>query len=328
MRACVLHAVGDLRYEDVPAPTIEKDEVLLKIKASGICGSDLQRVFVKGTYHFPTIPGHEFAGEIVESDDADLIGKRAAVFPLLPCFVCEMCADEQYAGCADYDYYGSRRDGGFAEYLAVKKWNLIFLPDNVSYEEAAMCEPSSVALHAVRRAEIRGSDDVIIFGAGPIGIILAQWSHQMGARRVMLFDIDKAKCEFAKGMGFEIWEDGVTADVVIEGTGAASALADCIGCVKPLGKIVLMGNPLGDMPLSQKVYWEILRKQVTLTGTWNSSYSNAVNDWRDSLAALSEGKLSLKPLITHRFAFDECGRAFDVMRNRTELYSKIMFVNE
>ena len=91
MKALNLHAVGDLRYEDVPMPVRQAGEVLLKVHACGICGSDLPRVFTKGTYHFPTIPGHEFAGEIVEADDPSLVGRRAAVFPLLPCRKCEAC---------------------------------------------------------------------------------------------------------------------------------------------------------------------------------------------------------------------------------------------
>ena len=94
MKALNLHAVGDLRYEDVPMPVRQAGEVLLKVHACGICGSDLPRVFTKGTYHFPTIPGHEFAGEIVEADDPSLVGRRAAVFPLLPCRKCEACQVE------------------------------------------------------------------------------------------------------------------------------------------------------------------------------------------------------------------------------------------
>ena len=132
MKALNLHAVGDLRYEDVPMPVRQAGEVLLKVHACGICGSDLPRVFTKGTYHFPTIPGHEFAGEIVEADDPSLVGRRAAVFPLLPCRKCEACQVGEYAQCSDYDYYGSRRDGAFAEYIAVKEWNLVFFDDSLS----------------------------------------------------------------------------------------------------------------------------------------------------------------------------------------------------
>ena len=138
MKACVLHAVGDFRYEDVPMPKRGEGEVLLKIRAAGVCGSDIPRVFEKGTYHFPTIPGHEFAGEIVEADDESLIGRRAAVFPLLPCRKCTPCELGEFANCENYDYYGSRRDGGMSEYLPVKRWNLLPLPDGRKYLSAAL----------------------------------------------------------------------------------------------------------------------------------------------------------------------------------------------
>lgn len=114
MKALNLYGVDDLRYDEVALPACQEDEVLLKVRAVGICGSDLARVFTKGTYHFPTIIGHEFAGEIVEAADASLIGRGAAVFPLLPCGHCEACREEHYAQCSHYDYYGSWRDGAMA----------------------------------------------------------------------------------------------------------------------------------------------------------------------------------------------------------------------
>ncbi|MBO6291437.1 MAG: alcohol dehydrogenase catalytic domain-containing protein [Selenomonas sp.] len=154
MKALNLHGVEDLRYEEVPCPERKSGEVLLKIKAAGICGSDIPRVFTKGTYHFPTIIGHEFAGETVEADDSELVGRGASVFPLLPCGKCSACQEEQYARCSDYDYYGSRRDGAMAEYIDVKQENLCLLPKEVTYEEAAMSEPAVVALHAFRKSGV------------------------------------------------------------------------------------------------------------------------------------------------------------------------------
>lgn len=106
------------------------------MKAAGICSSDIARVFTKGTYHFPTIPGHEFAG-IVDSvsseEDKGLVGKHVGIFPLIPCRECPQCKDKHYEMCAHYDYVGSRRDGGFAEYVAVPVWNLIPLSDAISF---------------------------------------------------------------------------------------------------------------------------------------------------------------------------------------------------
>lgn len=331
MNAAVLHAVNDLRYEKAVIPKREKGEVLLKIRASGICGSDIARVFTKGTYNFPTIPGHEFAGEIAESDNNALTGKKAAVFPMLPCRIrnfvqlCGACEIGEYAQCENYDYYGSRRDGGFAEYITVKEWNLVMIPDGLSFEEAAVCEPAAVALHAVNQAGIKIGDKAVIYGAGPIGMILAQWAKINGAGVVAVADIDPEKINFAAKLGFAEYDGSFKADVVIEGTGASSALENCLKAAGNFGRVVLMGNPLGDMNISQKAYWEILRKQLILAGTWNSSYNGIKNEWQTAIDAMKSGSLDVKPLITHRYDLKDCNAAFEMMRDKKEFYSKVMF---
>ncbi len=328
MAALSLFAVGDLRLIETEIPTCKEDEVLVKIKNCGICGSDIGRVFKNGTYHFPTIPGHEFAGEVVFDPNGDLNGKRMVVFPLLPCFKCEMCKKGMYAQCSSYDYYGSRRDGAFAEYIAVKKFNLLEIPENVSFEEGAMCEPVSVALHAVKKAGIKRGDTVLISGAGPIGLIAGQWARMFGAEKVLMFDIDSEKIEFCKKNGFYEYKENDEFHIAIEGTGAGNALARIIEGISASGKIVLMGNPAREVSLSPKNYQQILRKELRLEGTWNSSYSDVQNDWKESLAAMADGKLNLKPLITHRVSLSECGAMLEKMRDKKEFYCKVMIDNE
>ncbi|MEI6101915.1 MAG: galactitol-1-phosphate 5-dehydrogenase, partial [Eubacteriales bacterium] len=259
MKACVLKSIGDLVYEEVKMPVPKAGEVLLKIKASGICGSDIARIFVKGTYSFPTIPGHEFAGQVVElgeGTDKSLLGRKAAVFPLLPCFKCDMCEVGEYASCRNYNYFGSRCDGGFAEYIAVPVWNLVMCDKDLSYEEMAMAEPAAVSLHALSRAGVELGDSVAIFGAGAIGLMLAEFAKAWGADKIFLLDIDQAKIDFAKSVGFEYamnngqpdWQKSLMAategrgvDIAIEGAGVAPALAGCLRVAKPQGKVVLMG---------------------------------------------------------------------------------------
>lgn len=155
MKANVLFGIGDLKYTNIPLPRLKSDEVLVKVKAAGICGSDIARVFKTGTYHFPTVIGHEFSGvvsDIGSSTYLSWLGKRVSVFPLKPCFKCNNCKNKEYELCSNYDYLGSRCNGGFAEYVAVPVWNLLEIPDCVCYEEAAMLEPAAVALHALKRS--------------------------------------------------------------------------------------------------------------------------------------------------------------------------------
>ncbi len=321
-----LHAICDLRVEEKEIPAVLDDEVLLEVKACGICGSDVPRVYTKGTYHFPTVIGHEFSGKVVYDPQDKLTGKKAVVFPLLPCFECDSCKSGNYATCKSYDYYGSRRDGGMTEYLPIKRWNIVEMPDSLSYREGAMCEPISVARHAVKKLNIKKGDSLLISGAGPIGIIAAQWATSFGADKVYFFDIDERKVEFAEKMGFFQYKEGERITCVIEGTGNSNALARCLEAIEPFGRMVLMGNPAGDVAMSQNTYWHILRKELQLFGTWNSSYNDIENDWRESIKALSENRINVKPLITHEFALDDVNTAFELMKNRTEFFNKVMLI--
>ena len=321
VKSANLHAVNDLRYEDTPFPT--QYEVLLRVKSCGICGSDIARVYKKGTYHFPTIIGHEFSGQIADAKNKALIGKNAVVFPLLPCFKCSSCKEKSYATCSNYDYYGSRRDGGMTEYIGVNEWNIIPMPGNLSYDEGAMCEPAAVARHAVSKLGIQGGENVMISGAGPIGLIAGQWARAFGAKKIMYIDIDPRKLEFAKALGFFEYTGG-SADCFIEGTGFSDALGTCLESAAPHARGVFMGNPNSEMTLSQDTYWQILRKELRIFGTWNSSCNDIQNDWKESLDAMASGKIDVKRLITHKFPLSECGKAFEMMKNKSEFYNKVM----
>jgi L-iditol 2-dehydrogenase len=345
MKALNLTAIGKLEYMDLPDPKPKKGEVLLKIKACGICGSDVPRVLTKGTYHFPTVVGHEFAGQIVavgEGVDEKYLDKRAAIFPLLPCFKCKMCEEQQYASCADYNYFGSRCNGGFAEYLSAPIWNVVVADDQADYEELAMTEPCAVALHALRNGSVAAGQTVAIFGAGPIGMMMAQLV-QIYESTPLLIDVDLRKVDFARKLGFanafagnsedavQFVKDktgGLGADICVEGAGFAAALENCLYAVKSFGKIVAMGNPAGEMNLSQKAYWELLRKQATLVGTWNSGYEKGENDWITVIKNINSGKLKLKELITHRYKLSDGIKPFDMMASKKEFFNKVIYVME
>lgn len=345
MKALNLKGIDDLVYDELPMPTFEVDEVLVKVGAAGICGSDIPRVYTKGTYHFPTVIGHEFSGTVVDTnpEDCELQGKKVSIFPLIPCYHCESCVKEQYALCSDYDYYGSRRDGGFSEFIAIKKKNLVLVPEEVSLQSAAMVEPAAVALHAIKKSGLKRGESLAIIGLGPIGFLVAQWALIYGAGTVALIARDSEKVAFAKDLGFNLAfntkEESLDYileacglpegfDVLIEGTGSEEALVQSLDLTKRLGRIVTMGNPVGDMLLSQANYWKILRKELSLIGTWNSEFNSTQNDWTESLLAMARGELKIEPLITHRFNLHEYRDAFELMRDKKEHYSKVMFIME
>lgn len=335
MKASVLYGINDLKYTNVSTPEIGNDEVLVQVKACGICGSDINRVFKTGTYHFPTIIGHEFSGIVVRSStDENLMGKRVGVFPLIPCFGCQSCRDGKYEMCERYDYLGSRSDGGFAQYVKVPSWNLIELPDNVSFEEAAMLEPTAVAIHALRMAGDIADKDLVIIGPGTIGNILIQVAKAHKAKSVTVIGRTKEKLDFAicNGADCAIISsledlDNKSFDIVIEGTGAAESLTNAIKICRRGGIIITMGNPNGDMGLEKRIYWQILRKQLTIKGTWNSSFGKETDDWHTALSLLSEKKLNLSRLITHRLPFNSLLQGLNIMKDRSIFSNKVMLLN-
>ncbi len=345
MRVLSLAAIGDLRLERRPIPTPEAGKVRVRIGFCGVCGSDIPRVFTKGTYHFPTVCGHEFAGTIDAVGDGVTSvkpGDRVAVFPLLWCGKCESCESGKYVQCSDYDYLGSRRDGAFSEYVVAPIENLIRVPDSVSLEVAAMTEPASVALHALRRIGRPIVGQVIaIWGAGPIGLMVAQWARAMGARDVVIFDVVDSKLELTKKLGFSHAYNsrsvdpqqklaeltgGRGANVAIDAAGVPQALVAAMRACARGGNVVLLGNPSGDVTVPAELLSQMMRSEVTINGTWNSDYAvhGDTDDWRTTLAAMASGQLNLKPLITHRVVLEDAADALRMMRDNKVFFAKVL----
>jgi len=346
MQALVLHAIGDLRLEKIPRPEPAPGEALIRVAAAGVCGSDVPRVFEHGTYAFPLVPGHEFSGtvEAVAAADSSLIGARVAVKPLIPCGRCRFCQIGSYGQCTAYDYVGSRSNGAFAEYVTAPIANLVPLADNVSLIDASLSEPAAVALHALRQGGVEPGDTVAILGTGPIGMLIAQWARIWGARQVLLIDIDQHKLDLAERLGLGApfnsrqgdpleWSQGVTAgrgvDLVIEAAGAAVTFAQALLLARPLGRVVIMGNPAGDVRLPQSTVSQLLRKQLTVRGTWNSHFSALpVDEWRVVADMLAQERLDIDSIISHRVPLSEGVAALEMMRDRSESYNRVVLVNE
>ena len=345
MEALVLHGIGDLRLEQIPVPHLAEGEVRVRIGFCGVCGSDIPRIFVKGTYSFPTVCGHEFAG-IVDACGPGVNeftpGDPVVVFPLLWCRKCSACEHGKYVQCHDYDYLGSRSNGAFAECVVAPKQNLIPVPEGVTLEEAAMTEPAAVALHALRRVQIPlAGKTVSIFGAGPIGLMTAQWARIMGAAKILIFDIVEEKLELAKRLGFDNTFNSVTEDPVevvnsrtdgkgahacIEAAGVPTTYRNALGSVGRGGSVVFLGNPEADVTLPASLISQLMRREASIYGTWNSDYSAAGNDddWRTVLQTIASGMLTLMPLITHKIPLADSTNMLHRMRDKSEFYAKVL----
>ena len=183
MKAGVVHAKNDIRYEEIQKPEVEPGKVLIKVKYTGICGSDIPRVNGDACHYFPNVLGHEFSGTIEEIGEGVTSlkpGDRVAGVPLVPCMKCADCQKGNYSLCRHYSFIGSREFGSFAEYVVVPEKNAVKFDDEVSFEKGAFFEPATVALHGLRRVEYRGGKSVAILGGGTIGLMTMQWAKIFG----------------------------------------------------------------------------------------------------------------------------------------------------
>jgi len=345
MKAARLYAPGDLRIEEVPIPTAAAGEVLVKVGACGICGSDVPRIATTGTYHYPTVPGHEFMGQITEAGqgvDRALVGRRAAVIPLIGCGSCDMCRSGLPFHCGSYDFLGSRSDGGFAEYVVVPVGNLILLDDNVSDVAGAMVEPAAVGLHCVRRPGVDAGDTVVVFGAGAIGLFASQWARELGAGSVIQVDIREESLEVARKCGIArttnaLVEDvvekvmaltnGRGADMAVEAAGSPASTADSFRCVRRRGRVSLIGRIDADWNVPEDVLTGLLRKEQVVFGNWGfDSGSFPANDWEVAARALHAGRIAAEPLVSHTVGLDELNSAVAMMAENKEYFCKVMVV--
>ena len=349
MKAYVLHGINDLRWEETPTPRPGAHEVLVRVCAAGICGSDIPRIFQNGTYSFPLIPGHEFAGvvdTIGGEVDESWMGKRVGVFPLIPCHNCVPCQNKQYEMCRNYSYLGSRTNGGFAEYVIVPENNLLELPNGVSFEQAAMLEPMAVAVHAMRRAQIQPGQSVAIYGLGTIGLLLCMLLLDAGLQNIFVVGNKKfqKECVLQLGIAEENYCDGQTqdvdawiaakmnargVDVFFECVGKNKSIVQSVSNTAPGGKVQLVGNPAGNILFEKNLYWKILRNQLSVLGSWNYSFlHDASDDWHYAIQRLADGKIHPEVFITQKFKFADLQKGLDIMRDKTEDYVKVMVVGE
>jgi len=360
MKAWVLHGVGDIRMEDVDMPLPGENEVRIRVKAAGVCGSDIPRIYEMGAHKMPLIPGHEFSG-VVEGIGKNVspywLGKRVAVYPKIPCGRCRRCLAGFPDMCQSYDYTGSRRDGAFAEYVAVPQDNILMLPDSVGFAEAAMLEPFAVAANAVRTGlwgmgNVPASDSsVAVCGLGTIGLMAVMLLKEAGYRNIYVIGNKEPQKRRAKAFGIPAnhYLDGSAGDISDRlreaSDGGVYVFYECVGrneCVScgieaaaPGGRLILVGNPHSDMYFSKDTYWQILRKQMAVVGIWNSSFrqdspehDEKPDDWNYVLNRIAEGKLNPQNLITHRLELSELTTGLSIMRDKTEDYCKVMISME
>ena len=342
MRAAVLEDRQVLTVREVPDPAPGPGDVLLEIRASAVCGSDIHR-YLRGHRTYPMILGHEAAGVIRlvgEEVDTELVGRRAALIPLVPCHVCEQCRAGRYSACATYSFVGSRRDGAFAELAAVPARNVLPVPDELHFERAALIEPSTVARHMLDLGCFVPGGSAVVLGAGSIGLMLVQWLRVLGAALIVATDVVPGNLETARLVGATVALDATRVDVpaeinrltgsgvdlALEATGSPAALAQTVEVTRPRGAIVLGGNQPLDAALPMEFVERLMRKELTLAGCF-MSYSAPWpgHEWTDGLAAVLDGGLDMDAIISHRVALSDAPRLFSEIATHRLGHRKIVF---
>lgn len=334
MKAAVLHSVNDLRVEELPKPKPKSNEVLIKTRMCGVCGTDVHMwagTNFEGT--FPFTPGHEWVGDIEEvgSEVTSVkVGDRVTGECFLPCGTCAICKDGGIAAfCPNHDYYGFQPhvSGGMAEYQVSREPRLYKVPDDVSDEEAALTEPVSVAYHAIwgRGGGVAPHDRVGIIGAGPIGLFAMQIANISGAQVIVIEPTEYRK-KMAIDMGAKTIIDPVKEDMIkrimeltnglgltliIECSGSKDGIANTVEIVAVDGRIVLTGQSMGLKIPGElgKMIWKHA-SMVGSCGSWNF--------FPKTITYLSRKLTEPSRIITHRFKLDEVLKAFEIGNRSTE----------
>jgi len=341
VKAAVLESPAVLSYRDVPDPEPFGDRpVLVRVGAVGMCGSDLLR-FGKGTaYHYPLILGHEFSAVLERAPAGSRFapGDRVAVFPLLADPDDPLTAIGEPALGTGYDYFGSRRDGGMAELRYVPERNLIPVPASMPLLHAAMVEPAAVALHAVRKLRVPPAGTALVIGAGPIGALAAQWLRILGWTRVLVADVDPVKLALMADLGFETIDaagdtvaatrilTGTGVDAAVEASGLPATLLQALEATAPRGQVLILGDLKGDVTIPRVLVSSLIRRELTVLGTWNSKIGPAGrSEWDMVVAHIADGRLQVAPLISHAVPLAAAPAVFSGLTERRVRSNKVLF---
>lgn len=348
MKAGVIHAREDIRYEEIETPVPKAGQVLIKVKYTGICGSDIPRVNGDACHFFPNILGHEFSGTVAEVGEGVTsvkVGDRVAGLPLVPCMQCEDCLKGNYSLCKHYSFIGSREFGSFAEYVVVSEKNVVKFEDEVSFEQGALFEPATVALHGLERVNYQGGKNVAILGGGTIGLFVMQWAKIFGAKKVVVFDIADERLELAKKLGATggintldedfieqamAETDGKGFDYVYETAGNTITMKMAPKLAANKAQVCFVGTPTRELNFTVEEWENMNRKEFTMTGSW-MSYSAPFpgHEWELTAHYFKTGELKYdESFIFKKIPLSEIADAFEMYKVPGAVKGKILIDSE
>jgi len=322
--------------EEVAKPQLEKNQVLIKVKRIGICGSDIHAYYDKHPYiSCPIVQGHEFSGEIAEIGkgvDSFFTGEKVTVMPQLVCGQCFPCTHGRYHICNDLKVIGCQTDGAAREYIPVDHKLVLKLPEGLSYDDGAMVEPLAVGVHAVRRLGDVFGMNLMVLGAGPIGNLTAQAAKGLGAQKLLITDISDFRLEIARQCNIDFTVDVSQncleakldeafdpdrADAILECVGVQETIADAINLARKGTDIVVVGvfgkKPEVDIGLVQD-------RELRMIGT--IMYQK--EDYLMAIDMINSGKIILEPLISKHFPFKDYAKAYKYIEDNRDKAMKVL----
>lgn len=353
MKAQIFYEPLNMKYEERNKPEIGDDEILVKVKACGICGSDVAYYWGNSPLETPSgkgplILGHEYTGEIVEvgstPQKAKLFkaGDRVVMNPVQYCNACEICTKGMVNLCENKTVLGVSTDGGFAEYSKAKYTAVFKLPDNVSFEEGALTEPLACATYGVRNMEINSGDFCVVFGPGPIGLMMVQLAKSSGAGKVVLVGTRDYRLEIGANLGADILINtkeknskyyvpdlkkkiseltiGRMANAVITSTGQVEPMEQALEISGRRARIVYFGLPGAQdyvrVPALSSILWD-----KTIRFSWLAPFT-----WPIALQAIANGLVNVKALISHKLKLDDLLKGLEAVKERKDDVMKILIV--
>lgn len=340
MRTVAVTGTRELTVVDAKVPQCGPRDALIRVAYCGICGSDVPRYFDGAVHAFPQVLGHEFSG-VVEQVGPEVthvaLGDKVAVAPLVPCHECEQCRAGRPSLCPSYSFIGSRQQGALAEYVLVPAVNVVPVGD-LPLRVAALVEPLTVAIHAVNQAPFPADAAAAVLGGGVIGLMSVIALRDRGARAITVVDVNPWVLQMARLFGathtvdasdgrvVEHFDEIGAPDLVIETAGAAATRAQALDIVGRAGSVVYVGTPTADLTLDPGTFENILRKELTIRGSW-MSYSAPFPgaEWAQAPRLLAEAAHDPQAIITHEFGLDHVADGFKVIGERSEKRLKVMF---
>lgn len=335
MLQAVMNKPGEIVFQDVDVPAAGPDQIKVKMKRIGVCGSDIHVYHGKHPYtSYPVVQGHEVSAEVVEtgSEVTDFkIGDKVTIQPQVVCGKCYPCTHGMYNACEELKVMGFQTTGMASEYFVTEAAKALKLPDNMSYDEGAMIEPLAVAVHAVRRyGDITGKK-VLVLGGGPIGNLVAQTAKAMGAEKVLLSEISNARLETAKKCGIEVVKptekDLLEAIIDVLGKDKADVIFECIGINETMKQAIEYARKGSDIivvgvfaNLGTINMGFVQDHELRLIGT--AMYR--VEDYIKAIELTGAGLIKLEALITHTVRFADYQKAYEIIEQYKDKAMKVM----